>query len=84
MQRRKSVRLTFATLCLCLGSSSSAGVLPAVVEGAIAANLGNQQPGRIAQTDSGIERRLEYAVQLGQSAELFPLANKLCAPGRLK
>ncbi len=37
-----------------------------------------------AEIDADIERRLEYAVQLRQTAEPFPLANKLRAQGRLK
>jgi uncharacterized protein (DUF433 family) len=37
-----------------------------------------------AEIDADIERRLEYAVQLRQAAEPFPLANKLRAQGRLK
>jgi hypothetical protein len=72
MQRRKSVRLTFATLGLCLGSSSSAVMLPAVLEGAIAANLGNQQPGRIAQTDrrkAEADRLLQQGIQQYQTSQ---------------
>ncbi|EKQ68496.1 hypothetical protein OsccyDRAFT_3032 [Leptolyngbyaceae cyanobacterium JSC-12] len=68
MQRRKSVRLTFATLGLCLSSSISAGMVPGVVEGAIAADLGNQQPGRIAQTD---RRKAEADRLLQQGIEQF-------------
>ncbi len=65
MQRLKSVRFAVATLGLCLSSASSAVMLPAVVESAIGLDLGNQQPGRIAQTNDPRQAEADRLLQQG-------------------
>ncbi|MDX2241599.1 MAG: tetratricopeptide repeat protein [Leptolyngbyaceae cyanobacterium bins.302] len=79
MHRLKSVRLTVATLCLCLSPSIPAGVSPAIAESEIAADFRNQRQKLIAQENEAQTPPNYVATeQTGEQSQANPKFPQLC------